>query len=554
MSRLTKDLIKYTPRKEQSDALEFIKNSYTKSPETKFFLLNLPVGVGKSHLALMISDWYSTQVDKSANVDIITAGKILQDQYIDTYESINDLKGRENYYCEKYNCSCAQGIEFNRINKDTCKSCPYELSLNGYMNGKVSLTNFYMYLIYAIFNDKIYSLRKRDILIVDECHELDQVMSDFISIRISDNMIKKMEFTEQDYLLKQLSKVSTTKEYCDYIKYLNDEVRELMGLIESELKKDNFHDSETIKRDLKLKKLLGKKNKKVDLMEKLTDLKNLNGKFEIFIKEYDENPNNWVMESNYNEKNKSKEISAEPLWAGDYLEKYVWSKYKMVFLMSGTILNKNIFSDLNGLEKEKSIYYSIESPFPVENRTIYYMPLGKMSYAKKENTFKNFVPYISKILKKYQDVKGIIHTNSFELSEWIKRDISDKRLLFHGSDDRDKVLKKHMESVGPYVIVSPSVSTGVSFDHDLSRFQIIAKVPYPSLNSKKNKMRQKNNPEWYQYITVCKLIQMTGRSVRSKTDYADTLIIDESFSDIMKWSSHYLPNWFTTSIKRVNVK
>jgi hypothetical protein len=47
---------------------------------------------------------------------------------------------------------------------------------------------------------------------------------------------------------------------------------------------------------------------------------------------------------------------------------------------------------------------------------------------------------------------------------------------------------------------------------------------------------------------------MSGRSVRSKTDYADTLIIDESFSDIMKWSSHYLPNWFTASIKKVNVK
>jgi Rad3-related DNA helicase len=554
MSRLTKDLIKYTPRKEQSDALEFIKKTYEENKENKFFLLNLPVGVGKSHLALMISDWYITQVDNSANIDIITAGKILQDQYTETYESINDLKGRENYTCEKYSCSCAQGVEFNRINKDSCTSCPYDLSVNGYMSGKVSLTNFYMYLIHAIFNEKMYSLRKRDILIVDECHELDQVISDFVSIRISENMIKKLEFTEQDNLLKELSNVSTTKEYSDFLKYLNDEVVQLMSLIENELKKDNFHDSETIKRDLKIKKLLGKKNKKVDLMEKMTDLKNLSGKFEIFIKEYEENPNNWVLESIYNEKTKSKEISAEPIWSGDYLEKYVWSRYKMVFLMSGTILNKKIFSELNGLENNRSIYYSIESPFPVENRTIYYMPLGKMSYAKKAETFKNFVPYIKKILKKYQDVKGIIHTNSFELSEWIKRDITDKRLLFHGSEDREKILKKHMESSAPFVIVSPSVSTGVSFEHDLSRFQVIAKIPYPSLGSKKNKLRQNNNPEWYQYTTVCKLIQMTGRSVRSKTDYADTLIIDESFSDILKWSSHYLPDWFSIAIKKVNVK
>jgi hypothetical protein len=60
-------------------------------------------------------------------------------------------------------------------------------------------------------------------------------------------------------------------------------------------------------------------------------------------------------------------------------------------------------------------------PFPVENRPIFYMPLGKMSYAKKEETFKNYVPYLHKILKKYSNKKGIIHTNSFELSNWMRK-------------------------------------------------------------------------------------------------------------------------------------
>jgi hypothetical protein len=38
------------------------------------------------------------------------------------------------------------------------------------------------------------------------------------------------------------------------------------------------------------------------------------------------------------------------------------------------------------------------SPFPLENRKIYYMPLGKMSYTKKEETFKSYVPFFGKIL------------------------------------------------------------------------------------------------------------------------------------------------------------
>jgi len=49
----------------------------------------------------------------------------------------------------------------------------------------------------------------------------------------------------------------------------------------------------------------------------------------------------------------------------------------------------------------------------------------------------------------------------------------------------------HKESDEDTVIVSPSMNTGVSFDDDTARFQIIAKVPYPSLASQKNKLRQR---------------------------------------------------------------
>jgi len=83
---LKKDLMKYTPRAEQNEALEFIMKTHSESPSTKFYLMNMPVGSGKSHLAMMISDWYTSKVDKNAKVDIITAGKILQDQYDVTYE------------------------------------------------------------------------------------------------------------------------------------------------------------------------------------------------------------------------------------------------------------------------------------------------------------------------------------------------------------------------------------------------------------------------------------------------------------------------------------
>ena len=550
---LKTDLEKYIPRKEQQDCLDFINKEYQKNKENKFFLLNLPVGSGKSHLAMMISDWYLKNVNGGAKVDIITYGKLLQDQYNSTYDSINDLKGKENYYCEQYGSSCNQGAEFNRLNKTSCDICPHSGAREGFVSGKISLTNFYLYILYALYMPKVLESRSANILIVDEAHAFDDIMSDFISIKITETIVKRLKFTNESEIIKKLKKVNSISTYIDFLKFIQGEIITTIADIEVNLG-SRKRNPKMDKRDNKLSKVLGTKNIDTKLMQVITDLLQYQSKIEIFLKEYDANPNNWVLETNYNEKTKQKELSLEPIWAFDYLDKYVFSNYDMVFLMSGTILDKNLFCQLNGLDVTKAVYYSIDSPFPIKNRPIFYMPLGKMSYVKKEDTFKSYVPYIQKILNKYSDKKGIIHTNSFELASWFARDVKDPRLVYHDSSNKDEVLQEHFETERPSVLVSPSMDTGVSFDDDKARFQVIAKIPFPSLASQKNKLRQKNNPDWYSWKTVASLCQMTGRAIRSKDDYADTIIIDSNFGDLLRHSSHFFPQWVLDSVNKVNVK
>lgn len=550
---LKKDLDKFILRKEQQETLDFIDSEYKINPLSKFFLLNLPTGIGKSVLALTIANWYRKNVNKMARIDIITSSKILQDQYSNTFESISDLKGKENYECGEYACSCAQGTEFARLNKTSCESCPYASARESYINGGVSLTNFYLYILYAMYNPKLMESRGARVLIVDEAHEFDDVMTGFVSIKITESVVKKFKFSNEPVLLKELKQISTISQYVEFLKYLNTEIVSTQEQMEKGMYKAP-RDVVSDKRDLKISKVLNVKNSDVKLMQLMTDLKQYQLKIEIFLKEYKDNPNNWVLETSYNEKLRQKELSLEPIWTYDYLDKYVFSHYDMVFLMSGTILDKNLFCQLNGLDVTKAVYYSIESPFPVKNRPIYYMPVGKMSFKQKEETFERYIPYIKKILDKYSSSKGVIHTNSFELSNWIQKSIKDKRLIFHDSTNKDEMLKMHCESDKPTILISPSMGTGISLDDDLARFQIIAKVPYPSLISQKNKMRMSNNPDWYAWKTVAGFIQMTGRCVRSGIDYADTIILDASFGDVMRHSSHFIPDWIQDAIKRINIK
>jgi len=193
------DLNKYTPRKEQKSAHDFIFNVIKENPKKKFFLLNLPTGIGKSHLAMMISNTYMTKINTNSKVDIITAGKILQDQYSESYESIYNLKGKENYECSQYDCTCGQGMEFNKLNKTECEFCPYTKARSGYLSGDISLTNFHLYLIYSVYNPKLIEQRKSNILIVDEC------LHPSSEITMFDNSKKRIDSIEIGDLVKTIN-------------------------------------------------------------------------------------------------------------------------------------------------------------------------------------------------------------------------------------------------------------------------------------------------------------------------------------------------------------
>ena len=557
---IKKDLNKYTARDEQQNTLDYIKKIVEKKPDNKFFLLNLPTGVGKSYLSVMIADYFLSK-SPDTKADVVTAGKILQDQYTQTFDYMNSLKGKDNYKCETYACSCEEGKEFSKLNKTKCDFCPYDIARTNFIEGQVSLTNFHLYLLSVIYggDNGIMGSRKEKakLLIIDECHLMDQVLSDFITIKVTESVIKKFKFPNEAEIINQLKTAKDMDSYVEFLKYFSNQINETITIIDESLStpRQNFKNSAMKdKRMNKLASIIDVKTDDAVAMKLITELKQYCTKVDVFLTEYKEDNTNWVLENEYNEKTKSYELSLEPIWVHKYLEKYIWSRYDYVILMSGTILHKQLFSEINGINPLLSVYYSIASPFPEENRKIYYMPIDKMSFNKKEETFKKYIPVIKKLMKKYSNVKGVIHSNSFELAKWIQKDIEDDRLMFHESANKELMLKEFMESTEPKVIVSPSINTGVSFDHDLSRFQIIAKIPYPSLASKKNKQRQITKPEWYAYATVGVLMQSCGRSVRSKTDYADTIIIDASFGDVIRYSNSFFPKWFIDSVKTIKYK
>ena len=183
-------------------------------------------------------------------------------------------------------------------------------------------------------------------------------------------------------------------------------------------------------------------------------------KYNRFIEDSDNFDTNWIFEKDLDQYGNIR-ILVEPVWGSIYLEKYFWKNYDHVIFMSGTILNKDLFSKIMGVDTTITSYLSIPCPFEVTKRPVIYVKFGKMSYYNKAKTFKRAVPILNRILDKNKEVKGIIHTSNYELSTWLERDIINTRLIFHTYKTRERSLQKHISSEFETVLVSPSMINGI---------------------------------------------------------------------------------------------
>jgi Rad3-related DNA helicase len=156
---------------------------------------------------------------------------------------------------------------------------------------------------------------------------------------------------------------------------------------------------------------------------------------------------------------------------------------------------------------------------------------------------------VKEILKEHKGQKGIIHSHSYKITNFLRKNIRDKRLIFHDADDREEALRKHMSSTTATVLVSPSMAEGVDLRDDLSRFQIIMKVPYPSLGDKLVKKRMHRWSWWYPMQTIKTIVQAVGRSIRNEKDQAVTYILDADWQRFYNKNSNIFPDSFKQALK-----
>ena len=528
------------PRPVQKELFEFTRDSILANK--KFIMIDAPTGTGKSVYGVMVMDWFQKNYSATATFDILTNSKILQEQYTTEFDFMNSLWGKASYHCEKFNCDCGTGSEWARLQNVKCEGCPYAEAKYKFENGDVALTNFHLFMTYKIYMPMAWK-RTSSVLIIDEAHEFESVFCDFVTTKISRPLLRKNGFTDEE-VIKALNVFGSYPEDLDIRDFVRIVNEDFLPVVKTVLNR--------LHREAEAGSMLAMKSGQ-SLMNNFL-------KWEILATEYNKMPDNWILECEHVKKyGKDKkmqedyiEFVCQPVFAYPYLEDKIWKRYDFVIFMSGTILDKSLFCKMNGLDHESAAYLAVDTPFPVENRPIYFFKnIGKYTYKTKEQVWPKQKIVLEKILKKHKNDKGLIYTVNYELQGLVKQLDSD-RFLAHDSTNRSETLQHHYNSIEPTILVSPSMNIGVDLFEDYSRHQTILKMPYPNLKSKKIKKRMDIMPDTYGLSTVRDFIQFYGRSIRSNDDKAKTYVLDSCFNDVLKWSGRWIPKWVKDAIHYVD--
>jgi ATP-dependent DNA helicase DinG len=529
-------------RGNQAPALDKLAK-WTASSE-KFFLLEGPTGFGKSPVDIACASHAKTLPGYGTfqqGAYILTPQKTLAEQYMKDFKSMGlvELKGRANYKCDKWTqitgeeVDCETGATLNESTglDEKCQNCPYRAAKDNFIAQPFGTTNFSYYL-----NETNHAgeLENRNMLILDEGHNTeDQILSltdtELNQRRCDEYGAGKLplfDAGDNEAVLQWLDKV--------FVPAANSHAFKLMKAFKES------RDDERIK-----------------VVKKQKALENYLARIQMFSNSAD--PAEWFVWSDWSvNKTTGKgygtgDLFIKPLTARLFSDKLLFSKAQKVLITSATILDFTTFMRNLGIDRTNSQILAVDSEFPVENRPIFYRPVGSMSYNNIDKTLPLMAQEVEALMTRYMGKKGIVHTNSYKVNKYITEYLMStgqaSRVITHGKGkgEREAAQMKHLTSKEPTVLFSPSMTEGLDLKEDLSRFQIVCKVPYPALDPY-TRARMNRDSQWYQWQTALKLVQGTGRSVRSKTDRAHTYVLDADFAKFIQQNNRTLPKYWLDAI------
>ncbi|WP_336342902.1 ATP-dependent DNA helicase [Halalkalicoccus ordinarius] len=514
-------------RGNQREALRDVRRAFEAGNDV--VLVRAPTGSGKSLLARAICGCARTVEEaepKQATGAYYTTPQVSQLDDVASDPLLEDLqliRGKGNYTC------ILPGEERTPVNRAPCvrergydcsvkHRCPYFSDRAIASNRRIAA----MTLAYFMRTAGSELFGKRDVCVIDEAHGLAEWAEMYATIDLGPRTVPVWD----DLSVPEIGSLDRLARFADALSSTCARRKDDL------LAKEELTPEEAADRDR--------------LGELISEL-------DWFVTDYRDpgSPTTWVLDQEAD-----RSISIKPMNPERYLSHTVWDRANRFALLSATILSKETFCRGVGLDPDRVALVDVDHTFPVENRPLYDVTRGKMTYEERDETIPKVGRVLARIMAEHDDEKGIVHAHSYAIQDRLAELLSDfgvgDRVRTHDRDDRDAALEAWKESGGADVFLSVKMEEALDLKGDLARWQVVCKAPYLNTNDSRVAHRLEHGQwAWYRREALGTVIQACGRIVRSPEDYGATYLADSSLLDLFERTRGEMPSWFAAQVDRM---
>ncbi len=485
----------------------------------KCIVIAAPTGFGKSYVNSAFSStsksFYTTP--QLALIDQIIRDSFLQKLFV-------EIRGRQNYQCYHHpgrSVNMGKCMTENFACRERYERCPYWKQKRK-ASAALSILSSFAYLVaegQTEGSSETY-LGKRDLLILDEAHNIEEQGLNYISVRI-DPFTIPYEIYKQ--ITPQLRQIENESQLREFLKILEKRLQKILNQAE------------------RITEITGLSVEQVEDKEKIE-------RYLANYRLYEASKSEWVWQI------ENDQLNLQPVFAREFMRDLIWKRADHYIISSATILNPKEFSELTGLrdqlQDDEICFLQVPSTFPVQNRPILDKVVGPLSAQEWENNKNKALLSIEEILRK-EEGNIAIHCHSYRHQQWLAQNLSEDlkpRLIIHTNRNREEKLREWMRSHRK-IFVSVAFNQGQDWKYELCDAQILLKVPFPYLGDKRVERRLKlGHHQWYKNYALAEVIQAYGRAIRAEDDKARFYIVDGSFTRLVKDCWNVIPDWFKEAL------
>ena len=498
----------------QLEAIEEVRAAFAAGK--RFVVLEAPTGSGKSAIGV-------TLAREAGSAFVLTAQKVLQDQYLRDFEDLAVMKGRSNYPCLVADTHAAAAPCLTGRRFTACDECPYFVAKDVAMAAKVVTMNYAYFLAELNYAG---GFGKRELLVLDEAHNTEAALMSFVQVGVSEGMLARAG------LARALPPDLGDEVAFDFVDALLPDMLRRARAIDKELTGDAT--DENAVQQLRVKQWL----------------ESSHARLRFLLESHASGEVDWVVERGRDHQGAT--LSFKPVEVAAFAEDMVLSHAERVLFMSATILDPATFLRSLGLDEEDAAVVRVPSTFPAARRPIVLRPAARLTRRYQERALPLLAEAVSELAKDHAGDKGVVHAHSYMIATYLAKHIAPSerwRVVTHrDAAGREAALAKHLSSPEPTILITPSMTEGIDLADDLARWQVLCKVPYPFLGDKQVAARMERDREWYDWRTCLTVVQAYGRSVRSAEDHAVTYLLDADFPAFIRRQRHRLPEWFLEAL------